>query len=104
MPSKSPNLAIASPVGSTTNLVGLVRRHPDVVVLVDDEPVGTIDAVDEHDRRAGASAAHRNPDDLIVACIRNKQSISSLVELETVGPEWRHSGRAQQGMRHPGCR
>src|SRR5215510_8093057 len=70
------------------DLVRLVRRHPDVVVLVDGEPISTVDAVHEDYRRPGASAAHRNPDDLIVAGIRNKQSSSSLVELETIGAEW----------------
>src|SRR5438093_2424125 len=36
------------------DLVGLVRRHPEVVVLVDDQAIGAVDAV--HEDRRGSEA------------------------------------------------
>src|SRR2546422_11011992 len=55
IPSKSPSFAIArNGWVDNDDLVGLVRRHPEVVVLIEDQAVGAVDAV--HEDRRGSEA------------------------------------------------
>ena len=82
------------------DLVGLVRRDPQIVARVDDEAVGAVDRVHEHfgrARRAGRSVRQRNAHDRVVARIGDEQRRCVAIEREAVGAERRNAGRAEHG-------
>lgn len=79
------------------DLIGLVGRDPDIVVRIEHEAVGAVDAVDEHRGRSRAAGGHRNLDDRVVAGIGDEQRVTGLVEAESVGAERRHAAVVSSG-------
>ena len=78
------------------DLVGLIARDPEVVVLVDDDPVrSAAGAVDEDLGRAGLErrAAHRDLHDRVVRGVGDEQRRLLVVERQTVRADGRRRPR-----------
>ena len=89
IPPKSPSLAITRPCVRLEHhdLVGLIARDPEVVVLVNDEAVGSAaGAVDEDLRRAGLErrAAHRYLHDRVLRGVGDEQRRLLVVERQAI--------------------
>src|SRR5215470_2190437 len=84
------------------DFVCLIRRRPDVVVFVDDDSIGAVNAVDEDRWFPSASVeVHRNLNDLVIPCIRNEHCGTGIVELDTVGAKRRYAGRSERRVLDP---
>src|ERR1051325_8843440 len=83
------------------DLVRLVRANPEVVLIVEDQPVGAVDAVGEDRRSAGSAAGHRDLHDGVIPGVGDEQGVLRLVEAEAVGAERRIAGRLEQRILHP---
>ncbi len=81
----------------------MVRRDPEVVVLVDDQAVGAVDAVGEDARRAMhmGHSVEWNLDDAVVAGVGHEQDGLLVIEIQTVGSERREPGRSEQHVADP---
>src|SRR5712691_3812078 len=77
------------------DLVRLIRAHPDVVLLVDREPVGPIDAVGELDGGLDA-AGGRDLEDGVVTGVRDEHRAPVLVEGDAVRAERRLAGGGEE--------
>src|SRR5882762_3148168 len=75
------------------DLIRLIRADPDVVVLVEKQAVGAVDAVGEHDGFLGDVSDHGNAHDAVVTGIGDKQRAFIAVEVQSIRPERREAGR-----------
>src|SRR5262249_55547980 len=73
------------------DLVSLIGRHPQIIVAVDNEPIGAIDAGGEYRRVAGSSVRNVNLDDPVQRCIGHEHRGALVVELDSVCAEGRNS-------------
>src|SRR5215469_15825815 len=83
------------------DFVRLIGSDPYVVIGVDSNAVGAVDAVGEDARGPRRAVSEWNLNELVVAGIGDKHHASGIVELDTVGAEgWQARGR-QQRILHP---
>src|SRR5215470_2804849 len=83
------------------DLITLIRCYPEIVVVINGDAIRAVDAVDEYARLARISVAHRNLHDRVIPGIGNEHDVACMIELNSVGSEWRNARGRKQGIADP---
>src|SRR5271154_2893512 len=83
------------------NLIALIGRDPEIVVVVDEQAIGPVDAVGKYRRRAGRCSRDGNLYDGVVASIRDEHCVLVLVESEPVRAKRWNTRSPQQCVIYP---
>src|SRR6266568_6442389 len=99
-----PQLCNELPAGTDHHdLIALIGSHPEVVMAVDGDAVGPVDAVDEHARGPRISVGNWDLYYRIISRIGREHEVAGVIELNPVRSERRNARSGKQGIADPNC-